>query len=521
MSGTYEVIINGLFGNVEKSSCEGLTLIGSCFIGNELQKPDQIKEFLCANIISGNESELSKLNGFFAIVLKYNEEIYLVSDKVRSRPLFYSETQVKIVSDNFYTIIDKSDRFSLDKLSCEEYLYTGYVTGCETLVGDVYQVEAAQIVRIDKKGLISRKNYWYFLPEKNLIANDTKEYWYKQLDLALKQSIERLIHLANGRQIIIPLSGGYDSRVIALYLKISGYENLVCFTFGRQMSHEVAMSRRIAQVLDIEWYNVQYTRKMWGNIKNSTEFSEYIDHISSGVSVANIQVYPAIKKLISDGVVNKSAIVVPGHTGDFVAGGHFNKSDLDSSDSRGYSKKMLVNKHYKHKTDCPRSGLIKKLSTGIFLNDFSRDDYRNEVGIAEAWECRERQSKFIANSNRYYDYFGLSWWMPFWDNDFIGTWEKVPYSLRLNTVLWNDFVNKKMFEYAGHAAPLGRSNPKRNLAQKIKIRLNYFTDSNGLFALVPFDRWLFFQLKLSSKSGTVFGVLSENYLATLRKRLEK
>ena len=118
MSEIYEVEIQGLFGSVEKSSCGKLTLIGSCFIGDDLQTPDQIKEFLFANVACNNESELSKLNGFFAIVLNYNEVIYLVSDKVRSRPLFYSENPVKIVSDNFYYILDRSNKFSLDELSC-------------------------------------------------------------------------------------------------------------------------------------------------------------------------------------------------------------------------------------------------------------------------------------------------------------------------------------------------------------------------------------------------------------------
>lgn len=327
--------------------------------------------------------------------------------------------------------------------------------------------------------------------------------------------------MAGGRQIAIPLSGGYDSRAIALYLKKSGYKNLVCFTFGKQSSHEVAMSRRIADALDIEWHNVEYTKDMWKKIKKSDDFSEYIDRISSGVSVANVQVYPAIKTLLENGVIDAEAIVVPGHAADFVAGSHFKEEHLSSVVDFHALTYHIAKKHYKHKPFQNPEQLIKKISHVISDFTCNNNGSKSFISLAECWNSRERQSKFIANSNRYYDFWGLNWWMPFWDNEFVTLWEKVPYELRLNTELWNEFVNKKMLEFAGSAAPYGRSDPKRNIFQKIKNRLNYFTDPNGLYALVPFDRWLFFTLKLSKKSGTVFGVLSESYIKNLGERLGK
>jgi|SRR5690554_1224128 len=521
MKRIYKIEIYGLFGRIEKSSCENLILIGECFINNVIQTPDHLKEYLCAYINGDFEAALRKINGFFSVILHHNESIYLISDKLRTRPFFYSNKPSKVISDNFYSIFDNSDQHVLDYLSCEEYLHTGYVTGCETLAKNIYQVEAAQIVKIDKKGELSRKNYWYFVPERNLIKENKKEYWYKELDTALKQATERLLKLANGKQIVIPLSGGYDSRAIALYLKKSGYKNIICFTFGRNNSHEVAMSQRIAKALDLEWHNVEYTRAMWDSIKISTDFSDYIDRISSGVSVANIQVYPAVKNLVQKGVINKDAIVVPGHTGDFVSGGHFTEYDLDRSVICDYAKKIITKRHYNQSKDAISHELFSKISCSDFFNKINGCNVNNEVVIAEAWECRERQSKFISNSNRYYDFFGLSWWMPFWDNDFIDVWEKVPYELRLNTVLWNDFVNEKMVDFAGVAAPIGRSDAKKNIIQKIKNALNYFTDPNDLYALVPFYRWFLFRFKISKKSGTVFGFLSESYIRKLEERLER
>lgn len=515
-----KVSIEGLFGEVQQDN--DFTLIGKCFLGEKQLSVGALKHYILTLIEDNDLDKLKDLNGFFSIIYKVNNKIYLISDKVRSRPLFYCLDNSIQVSDNFYTILN-SQNFTVNPTSKDEYLHTGYVTSYDTLVDGIYQVEAAQVVELNEHNKAKRYNYWHFIPEKRLNDNRTETDWLVSLDKTMISIIDRLVKLADGRQIVIPLSGGYDSRAIALYLKKSGYTNILAFTFGQPHSHEVKMSKKIADSLGIEWHNIIYSRSKWLSIRDSQQFKKYIDFISSGTSVANIQVFPAIKELLESNTIKPDAIICPGHTADFVAGKHFTSADMSSLYSVERLLTHLKQRHFQNSRKkinrCTELKIHNKVE--LLAKDLGKDISQRTflLPVGELWNARERQSKFIVNSNRYYDFFKLDWWMPFWDNEFISLWETVPYSLRLNTYLWETFINTSMLDYVGKSAPLGRSDPEHNFFNRILARVNYFTDPNGLYALVPFKRWMFYRAKLSDKTGTVFGVLSEDYIQNLNRRL--
>ncbi len=46
------------------------------------------------------------------------------------------------------------------------------------------------------------------------------------------------------------------------------------------------------------------------------------------------------------------------------------------------------------------------------------------------WAWQERQAKFITNSVRAYEYWGLDWWLPLWDAEYMAFWQHVPLSQR-------------------------------------------------------------------------------------------
>lgn len=501
--------IKGLFGDISQKN--NLTLIGHCFLENNRLSIKDLKFFLDDCIESKDFKALEQLNGFFSIIYYLNNEIYLISDKVRSRPIFYSFKGGWKVSDDFYSLVSKEN--SVNQSSKLEFLRTGYVTSNETLINGVFQVEAAQIVKITNDTQPVRKNYWYFIPEKNIVNSTNISYWFNKIDEALDLSIKRLINIADGRTIVIPLSGGYDSRAIALYLKKNGYQNLLAFTFGKKNSHEIKMSKKIADALHIQWHYVEYSKSMWQSIQNTSEFKRYRNFISSGTSVSNIVVYPALQKLLKSGIIDSNSLVAPGHTGDFLAGGHFSKQDLIGIQSATKQINSIAHRHYSLTSTPLPNKVLSKLTNVV--NELNSETRADPLPVSELWNARERQSKFIVNSCRYYDFFNLDWWMPLWDNEFISLWESVPYSLRLNSELWSSFINHSMQHFIGKNAPTGRSDPKANLITKNKKRLNYFFDPNSLFALMPFDRWLFTRVKLSKKTNIIFGLLAEDYIMSI------
>ena len=58
---------------------------------------------------------------------------------------------------------------------------------------------------------------------------------------------QRLIKYAKGKQIVVPLSGGFDSRLVLTALAEARYPHLLAFTYGRHHSGEVKMSEKISE----------------------------------------------------------------------------------------------------------------------------------------------------------------------------------------------------------------------------------------------------------------------------------
>ncbi|WP_133538704.1 asparagine synthase-related protein [Idiomarina aquatica] len=324
------------------------------------------------------------------------------------------------------------------------------------------------------------------------------------------------------RQIVVPLSGGYDSRAILLALVKLGYKNILTFTFGRPSSPEVTLSHSIAKKLGVNWHCVTYTKATWRRLKNDPEFNRYLHFCSKGISVPNVQVYPALEQLVKRGVIKPDAIVLPGHTGDFVSGGHIPAElmySYDDVEQLQHLGNVIVKKHFKFDRKLRKSG-----QTPEYLMAQLRERFTHYAGkgyplatMFEAWECSERQAKFIVNSNRYYEFFNLDWFMPLWEDNFVDFWVEVPYSQRKDKKLWIEAVEQLWQDVTGEKEPLGHA--ETHLADwqlKWKHRLDYFFDNNHLLQLVPFSRWLKYKLHLSNKNGSLYGYLADVMLARYR-----
>ena len=133
---------------------------------------------------------------------------------------------------------------------------------------------------------------------------------------------ERLVKSVNQRQIVLPLSGGYDSRLIAVMLARLGYDNVVCFSYGKPGNWESEISRRVAEKLGYKWLFVPYSRRKWRTSFQSEERLAYTRRASALCSPAVLQDWLAVRELTDHKLLSQDAIFVPGHTNDFITGGH-------------------------------------------------------------------------------------------------------------------------------------------------------------------------------------------------------
>jgi asparagine synthase (glutamine-hydrolysing) len=448
---------------------ENIFVSGNLFIGDNLISANMLLADLeKIENVDQLKASLALYNGFFAFIINRSNELFASVDRIRSIPLFYGEgnNNFYISNDAEWVRVQIGDE-SMSLTAQQEFLLTGYVTGQDTLFEKVKQLQAGEYLYLkhDNNSIkIVTERYYGFLHKEPEVLLEAKPL-QKKLDEVMDSIIRRLAAYANGRQIVIPLSAGRDSRLIALKLKQSGYKNVLCFSYGVVGNFEAETSKKVSGFLGFPWEYVEYTEELWKIWFNTTERKNYYRIASNWVSLPHTQDWPAVWELKKRGVLAADAVFVPGHSGDFPAGSHIpfdanpdtkaRMSDLAYSILRSHyslvwSRKLNKTKNY-WKDRIIKNCEIQKITDGYGYAD-----------AFEKWDWQERQAKFIVNSVRVYEFFGFDWWLPFWDNDFMLYWQGVPLCYRKNKILYNEYVDDFYFLITGDKDNIETYKKKKN-----------------------------------------------------------
>ena len=230
--------------------------------------------------------QLKELNGFYAVVRQTPGLLMAAVDHIRSIPLFYGQKEDRLfLADDAEWVRQQVGDHKMDPLARDEFQLAGYVTGQDTLFPNVKQLQAGEclVVRENADNLqVTTQRYYRFL------HTEPTEYDEKslrdELDQKALDSVQRLVDYAGGRQIVVPLSGGYDSRLIVTLLRRLGYENVLTFTYGVKGNKESQYSKRVADALGLKWQFVEYTSDLWRAAWQTDERWQYQEW-ASGWSV--------------------------------------------------------------------------------------------------------------------------------------------------------------------------------------------------------------------------------------------
>ena len=215
------------------------------------------------NINSDEEFKfkLKEANGCFTVIF-HNSDYYLIGvDPLSAFPIFYScSGNTPSVSDDPSKILEQTPNVELDILSSNQYLSAGFVSGSNTLVNSIKRVTAGCFIRISNSGEVVELPY-YYLPFQNV--NVTRTNGISLLYDSMVSTIKRLIIAANNRPIVVPLSGGYDSRMLLTLLHKYKYKNIISYSYGSPNSHEVKCASKVANTLGIPWHFIDYSSIDW------------------------------------------------------------------------------------------------------------------------------------------------------------------------------------------------------------------------------------------------------------------
>lgn len=427
-------------------------LKGAPFYKNELLRgTDVVQLFSSALQDPLSESEtleaiLAALNGNFSLVIETSQHIFCTVDRVRSIPLFYAVSEERVLFSDDANYIRDLLNPPFNEENGVEFLVSGYVTSSETLFDGISQLQAGEYLIYDKKDGSLATHFYHRFWHGNYFS-DSEEDLLSRLDETFVRVFQRLIASTKGLQIVVPLSGGLDSRIIITMLKRLGVEDAICFTYGRKGNREAEISRRVAEALGYKWYFIEYTSEKWYTCAHLNDLKAYYSYAGNLVSLPHIQDFLAVKVLKEEGKIPENAVFVPGHTGDMISGDHI-PLDYDRPQTYTFDKFFEDNleKHYNlWKWDVTELGTLFKEKIRKSVGNISVHDNESCANAIELFDFNERQAKFIINAVRVYEFWGFQWRIPLWDAELIDFFLKVPLFLRIDQKLYREYSMKYLF----------------------------------------------------------------------------
>lgn len=422
--------------------------------------------------------DLSPMEGNWAIAEERENEIVLATDLPRSHPLVYTYNDGSwIVSDDIERLRELVE-FKPNQAQIAAFEHTAIALGNETLISGIYSTPAATLTRLLPNGKQKQESLVDFrycedpIPDPKVFADR----FSAALDLAFGRLLERNLE----KEFVVPLSGGLDSRLVAVWLKKLGAPNVTCFTYGKEDSNEGNISRQVAEDLGLKWFYItmdpKEVRLAWN------EFSDgFLRATWKGTSLPHVQDWFALLKMRHEHLISGDAIFLPGHT---IVGNMHDESLVAKRSTRAETMKSLLRYYANMQGKWKSAGTLSAIQKefGKQISKFPSERPRDVQDFFEWFNLYNRQAKYINNSMASYEHFGYSWALPMLDKEVWQTWLSGAESLTVNRRWYAEFVAKKFADQTGKRIELFEP-PSTNmpeLPKRILLRLMRVTKTDVL-----------------------------------------
>lgn len=392
----------------------------------------------------------AELDGHFALAVEGPGWALAAIDRVRSIPLFYAEDNGVWVIDSHARRLKERLGLDLDHVDPETALVlgmSGFALGRKTLFRGLSALQVGEFVLFRPGREPEPHRHYVYRPRPTSAESGTQRRDLAELTLAI---LEKTVASADGRQIVVPLSAGLDSRLIASGLAHLGYRDVRCFAYGLRGSHEVEASRRIAERLGFPWTFVEHTPASQRALFAGEDFQAYLRFADTLDAVPFVQDIAAVRWLRNSGFADRDAIFINGQSGDYISGNHIPAvlfapdPSLDDEGRRRRVSDALIAKHYS------LWGYLKTARTLDWLRDQLWADVRaagadlgppeEDFALYELSEWQNRQSKYVVAGQRCYDFFGFDWRLPLWDMEYLDFWSAAPLAAKRRRSLFREML---------------------------------------------------------------------------------
>lgn len=483
---------------------------------------------------------LRDLDGHFALVARGAGWTLAAVDRVRGIPLFYARV------GSCWTIGDNGEELrrevglglgDLDEDAALALAMAGYTVARATLYRGLEMLGPGEFALFGAGVDPVRGRHYVYRPWQVRQAGDAT--LGRELAETTLGIFDKLVRSLDGRPVVVPLSAGRDSRLVASALRHLGYPNVRCFSYGLPGNFEAKAACAVAERLGYPWTFVPVTAAVQRRCFAGAAHREYLAFADTCASVPFEQDFLALETLKTRGFVPGDAVIANGNSGDYITGNHIHPSllsprpDLSPKAREERILEALLDKHFHLwevlDTAGNRTRIVALLRASWSEAGAELGSPETDHGLYEYAEFQDRQCKYVITGQRIYEFFGHDWRLPLWDNDYLDFWQGVPLSAKAGQRLyanmlascdwggvWHDIpVNAKTVRPAWlrpirFAAKLAHAPLGRAAWRRFERRyLAYWMDNLGNYAVVPYAR--VFRDRRGARNAIAW--LAERYLA--------
>lgn len=393
---------------------------------------------------------LDGLDGHFSLIVDQPGWSLAASDPVRCYPLIWARDGERVVVTHDGPALEARlglGPADIDPVMARAVALSGFTIGDATLYRAVRQIGPGEYLWIDADGPVQRRYHrWDPWRPDDVAVGDLVE----PLSRLNHKLIEDLIAGAGGRTILVPLSAGLDSRFIASGLKAAGYDKVRCVAYGLAGNREAVTSREVARRLGYPWTFVPYTQRTMRQTFHSPDYARYMAYSDSLTGMHFPQEYRMLTVMTAQHGLDRDAIVVNGQAGDFIAGNHVPKTLFEpGGDTEARWRRILepfLAKHYKNWSSLMTTERLDEIA-GLLRSEIAAlgglgEDPAGDHGLYEVCEFQDRQSKYVLNGQRTYEYLGFDHRLPLWDRSYMDFWARAPLAAKRNETLYRTVLER-------------------------------------------------------------------------------
>ncbi|WP_408957714.1 asparagine synthase-related protein [Natrinema sp. 74] len=214
---------------------------------------DASLEGILEAVVEKPDETLALLSGSFALAVATDDELIIASDKIGSRPIYYTPHREGAFSTHPGALVPALDDPSVNTRAISEMLQTGFSWGEKTLVCGINCLPVSSYLRWSDHTL-ETKRYWQFnatVSDANYVSDV-----YNTFTSATSDAVETVPDEA---RVGTYLSGGLDSRLLSGVL--AEYESdLTSYTYDANPGGGVnlELARQLADRIGIDNTSLEY-----------------------------------------------------------------------------------------------------------------------------------------------------------------------------------------------------------------------------------------------------------------------